>query len=121
MTAIYEATLSGCSDETPQTDELVIWIEAENKEQVRALLSPISALIDGDIVKTDYNPVGIVEGAVDLFVGESQAEDVIYVTAGKYSFIDGLYLSDYNLTEEFTANRIVELCSQYITESEVSE
>lgn len=120
MTAIYEATLFGHSDETPQTDELVIWVVSQNKEQALDLLSKISALIDGDLVKTDYDPNEIVEGAVDLVVGESQAEDVVDVAAGKYSFIDGLYLSDYNLTEELTAGRLKELCSQYI-EAEVGE
>jgi hypothetical protein len=110
--AIYEVNLVGNSDATEEADNLLLWIEASSIHEVESLLKPISALIDGAISMTDQSGIGKEDG-LDL-TNESTAEDVIQCVSEKYSFITDLYLTDYNLNSELSANHIAKLCDVHV-------
>jgi hypothetical protein len=113
---IFEVTLVGHSGSSEETDNLILWIAGDNVKSVASLLNPVSALITGTIGKTEFsaNEISFKDG-VDLKVGESTVEDTLNCVIGKYLPINDLYVLDYNLKSQDTADEVKRQCDKYIT------
>lgn len=114
-TQIFEVSLIGQSDYSNETDALVLWVEAVCSKEVMELLSPVKALLIGDIVNTGHEPSKCsYKDGLDLRVGESTEDVILNCIKRKYDFIESLDFGAIDLASELVAADISRKCASFI-------
>lgn len=116
--SVYEVDLVGFAGGTDLTDDLVLWVKANNLDAVNTLLEPVSAVVSS-IQLTDMDNSHTEADGIDLIEGVSTEDDVMSRVAGGYSSINDLYVNDYNLKSELAAEEIARQCREFVASSDL--